>query len=111
MNLIKKTIGISVFVISCFASSPARAADWVYIGNIRGIDYYVDTDRDVARGYFWTAPIRGVDRNRTNRNYLGQAAINCRNYTVKIQIDNSVNNWSRINRNTPMDFVGKKVCF
>jgi len=111
MNLTKKIIGITIVAASCLTSNPVRADDWVFIGNSKGFDYYVDTDREIVRGYLWAAPIRAIDSNRSNRNYLGEAVVNCRNYTVRIEFGNNVNNWSRINRDSPMDFVGRQVCF
>ena len=113
MSVTKKIIGAGIILLSCLASSPARATNWVYIGNGKGFDYYVDIDREVIRGSFWIAPIRAVNSNSrtTNTTYLGKAAINCRNYTTKIKFGNNVNDWRKITPNSPMDFVGRKVCF
>lgn len=108
MNFTKKILGVGLVAASFLVIAPARAANWVYIGSNKGFDYYVDVDREVVRGSYWSAPLTAVGSDRTR--YVGTATVNCNNYTTKIQFGNQVNNWRRINRSSPMDFVGKRVC-
>ena len=101
---------VALFVCSWLVVAPAKAINWVYIGNRSGFNYYVDIDRDTVSGTYWSSPIKAT-RVSDRHDFFGELRINCRDYTYSTEIEEKYySDWTSILSGTPVDYVADRVC-
>jgi hypothetical protein len=100
-------INALAFMFLIFTATLAEAANWVSIGNVKGINYYVDLDRQRVDGPFWTAPISAQSKDGR---FSGEVVIDCRDKTSKMRLENYFQDWRPIAPGSPLGNIVREVC-